>query len=123
MCEHAYYYVERLYLMGQYDRIMKLFVENAPEALARFVLQQWRKQHGSNVPEIEVTSVTLLSEEFQSEELKGDGVFVIYGPGGPVLLYTNEYQTYLTPVMPIRSLEYLGRSKKKHYKLYGKLPV
>jgi hypothetical protein len=58
--------------MGQYDRIMKLLVDNAPEAIARFALQEWRKQKGPDTPEIQVTSVALLSEEFQSEELKGE---------------------------------------------------
>ena len=109
--------------MGQYDRVMKLLVESNPEAMARFLFNEWRKRQGADAPEIQITSVTLLSEEFQSEELKGDGVWLINGPEGPLYMASVEYQSTLTPIMPVRSLEYLARSKKKHWKLCGKLPV
>src|SRR5258707_176420 len=102
---------------------MKLLVESNPEAMARFVFNEWRKRQGADAPEIQITSVTLLSEEFQSEELKGDGVWLINGPDGPLYMASVEYQSTLTPIMPIRSLEYLARGKKKHWKTCGKLPV
>jgi hypothetical protein len=109
--------------MGQYDRAMKLLTESNPEAMARFVLHEWRKQQGMQDLEEQVTSVTLLSEEFQPEELKGDGVWLVEGPGGPLYLVEIEYQSTLDPTMPLRSLEYLARAKKRHWKICGELPV
>ncbi|HEX7733949.1 MAG TPA: hypothetical protein VF458_03775 [Ktedonobacteraceae bacterium] len=109
--------------MGQYDTIMKLLVDKAPEAVAQFVLNEWQKQEGADTLNIQVTSVTLLSEEFQSEELKGDGVWLIHGLDGPQMLASVEYQSTLPPIMPIRSMEYLARSKKKHWKMCGQLPA
>ena len=109
--------------MGQYDRAMKLLVDSNPEAMARFVLHEWQKQQGAGLPDVQITAVTLLSEEFQSEELKGDGVWLVEGPDGPLYLVEIEYQSVLDATMPLRSLEYLARAKKKHWKIYGKLPV
>ena len=109
--------------MGQYDRTMKLLVDTNPEAMARFVLHEWRKQQEEDLPETQITAVTLLSEEFQGEELKGDGVWLIEGPEGPLYLVEIEYQSVLDTTMPLRSLEYLARAKKKHWKTCGKLPV
>ena len=109
--------------MGQYDRAMKLLTESNPEAMARFVLHEWRKQQAPGEPEVEIVAVTLLSEEFQSEELKGDGVWLVEGPAGPLCMVEMEYQSALDATMPLRSLEYLARAKKKHEKICGKLPV
>jgi hypothetical protein len=109
--------------VGQYDRAMKLLVESNPEAMARFIFHEWHKQQGAKGPEVPITAVTLLSEEFQSEELKGDGVWLVEGPEGPLYLVEIEYQSVLDPTMPLRSLEYLARAKKKHWKTCGELPV
>jgi hypothetical protein len=109
--------------MGQYDRTMKLMVERDPEAMARFVLHEWHKRQVPGTPEIQIASVTLLSEEFQSEELKGDSVWLVEGPEGPSYMASVEYQSTLDPTIPLRSLEYLARARKKHWKTCGKLPV
>lgn len=109
--------------MGQYDRTMKLLVDSNPEAMARFVLHEWQKQQGIDLPEPAITSVKQLSSEFQGEELDGDGVWLLEGPDGPLYLVEVEYQSSLDPTMPLRSLEYLARARKKHWKICGKLPV
>src|SRR5947209_2362213 len=109
--------------MGQYDRTLKLLVDTNPEAMARFVLQQWQKQEGTIVPEARIATVTQLSGEFQSEELDGDNVLLVEGPEGPLYLIEVEFQSTLHPYMPLRSLEYCARAKKKHWKTYGDLPI
>lgn len=109
--------------MGQYDRTMKLLVDSNPEAMARFVLREWQKQEQIVLPEVKITSVAQLSAEFQSEELDGDNVLLVEGPEGPLYLVEVEFQSTLHPYMPVRSLEYLARTKKKHWKAYGHLPV
>ena len=109
--------------MGQYDRTMKLLVDSNPEAMARFVLREWQKQEGSVLPDINNIAVTQLSGEFQSEELDADNVLLIEGPDGPLYLVEVEFQSTLHPYMPLRSLQYIARAKKKHWKHYGHLPV
>lgn len=109
--------------MGKYDRTMKLLVDTNPEAMARFVLQQWQKQAGTIMPEASITTVTQLNTEFQSEELDGDSVLLLEGPAGPLCLVELEFQSTLHPFMPLRSLEYCARAKKKHWKAYGDLPI
>ena len=109
--------------MGQYDKTMKLLVDTNPEAMARFVLHEWQKQEETALPEVKITAVSQLSGEFQSEELDGDNVLLVEGPEGPLYLVEVEFQSTLHPYMPLRSLEYIARAKKKHWKLYGELPV
>jgi hypothetical protein len=98
-------------------------VDTNPEAMARFVLQQWQKQAGAVVPEARIATVTQLNTEFQSEELDGDNVLLLEGPEGPLYLIEVEFQSTLHPFMPLRSLEYCARAKKKHWKTYGDLPI
>jgi hypothetical protein len=109
--------------MGQYDRTMKLLVDTNPEAMARFVLSEWQKHEQTVLPDVPFASVTQLSSEFQSEELDGDNVLLIEGPDGPLYLVEVEFQSTLHPYMPLRSLEYCARAKKKHWKAYGNLPI
>ena len=109
--------------MGQYDRTMKLLVDSNPEAIARFVLYAWQKQEGIMLPNIQITSVTQLSTEFQSEDREADAILLLKGPGGPFCLVQLEYQSRLHPFMPLRSLEYCARAKIKHWKEYGDLPI
>src|SRR5579885_2910567 len=109
--------------MGQYDRTIKLLVDSNPEAIARFVLYAWQKQAGITLPNIQITSVTQLSTEFQSEEREADAVLLLEGPEGPLCLVQLEYQSRLHPFMPLRSLEYCARAKIKHWKEYGDLPI
>jgi hypothetical protein len=109
--------------MGQYDRTLKLLVDTNPEAMARFVLSEWQKHEQTVLPDVPFTSVTQLSGEFQSEELDGDNVLLVEGPEGPLYLVEIEFQSTLHPYMPLRSLEYCVRAKKKHWKAYGNLPI
>jgi hypothetical protein len=109
--------------MGQYDRMMKLLVDTNPEAMARFVLHEWQKQEETVLPEVKVTATTQLSGEFQSEELDGDNVLLVEGPDGPLYLIEVEFQSKLHPYMPLRSLEYIARAKKKYWNTCGDLPI
>lgn len=109
--------------MGEYDRTMKLLVDSNPEAMARFVLHEWQRQKHTVLPEVTITSVAELSAEFQSEELDGDNVLLVEGPDGPLYLLEVEFQSRLHSFMPLRSLEYCARAKKKHWNTYGDLPI
>ena len=109
--------------MGQYDRTMKLLVDSNPEAMVRFVLHELQKQTGFALAEMKITAVTQLSGEFQSEELDGDNVLLVEGADGPFCLAEIEFQSRLHPYMPLRSLEYCARAKKKHWQLYADLPI
>jgi len=109
--------------MGRYDRTIKLLVDSNPEAIARFVLYAWQKQQGVMLPNIQITSVTQLSTEFQSEEREADAVLLLEGLEGPFCLVQIEYQSRLHPYMPLRSLEYCARAKIKHWKEYGDIPI
>ncbi|HVU65548.1 MAG TPA: hypothetical protein VHD63_00395 [Ktedonobacteraceae bacterium] len=109
--------------MGQYDRAIKLLVDTNPEAMARFVLQEWQKQTKKYLPDLSIAAVKQLSTDFQEENLEGDGAYLLEGPEGPLYLMQAEYQSRLDPMMPLRSLEYLARMKKKHWKICGHLPV
>ena len=109
--------------MGEYDRTMKLLVDSNPEAMARFVLHQWQKHLRIPLPAVQITRVAELSAEFQSEELDGDNVLLVEGLDGPLYLLEVEFQSTLHSYMPLRSLEYCARAKKKHWKTYGDLPI
>jgi hypothetical protein len=109
--------------VGQYDRAIKLLVDTNPEAMARFVLQEWQKQTKKYLPDLSIAAVKQLSTDFQEENLEGDGAYLLEGPEGPLYLMQAEYQSRLDPMMPLRSLEYLARMKKKHWKTCGHLPV
>ena len=109
--------------MGQYDRTIKLLVDSNPEAIARLVLYAWQKQGHGMLPNMQITSVTQLSVEFQSEERQADAVLLVEGPEGPLCLFQLEVQSRLHPFMPLRSLEYCVRAKRKHWKEYGDLPI
>src|SRR6516162_8272155 len=127
--------------MGQYDETMKSLVDNDPEALTRFILHEWQKQQQMVLPLMKITAVKQLNSEFQStskhsqrtakrsksesesEELAADSVLLVEGPDGPLYLIELEFQSNLHPYMPLRSLEYLIRAKKKHWKTCGHLPV
>jgi hypothetical protein len=109
--------------MGRYDRAMKLLVDSSPEAMVRFVLHLWQKGKETTLPVMPITKVSQLSGEFQSEELDADTVLLVEGPEGPLYLVELEFQSTLHPYMPLRSLEYCARAKKKHWKAYGNLPI
>ena len=109
--------------MGHYDRTLKLLIDTNPAAIARLVLYAWQKQEPGAVPNIQITSVTQLSVEFQSEEREADAVLLLEGPDGPLCLLELEVQSQLHPFMPLRSLEYCVRAKIKHWKEYGDLPI
>ena len=102
---------------------MKLLVDANPVAMAQFVLREWEKQEDLVLAGGEITTVTQLSSEFQSEELDGDNLLLVEGAEGPLYLVEVEFQSTLLPYMPLRSLEYCARAKKKHWKDYGNLPV
>ncbi len=109
--------------MGQYDRAMKLLVDTNPEAMVRFVFHEWQKQTKKSLPDLSIAAVKQLSTDFQEESLEGDGAYLLEGPEGPLYLMQAEYQSRLDPLMPLRSLEYLARAKKKHWKVCAHLPV
>ncbi len=109
--------------MGHYDRTLKLLIDTNPAAIARLVLYAWQKQEPGAVPNIQITSVTQLSVEFQSEEREADAVLLLEGPDGPLCLLELEVQSRRHPFMPLRSLEYCVRAKIKHWKEYGDLPI
>jgi hypothetical protein len=107
-----------------YDRTMKSLVDSNPEAIARFVLHEWRKRGRVEQAERKISKVVQLSAEFPDEELEGDGVFVVKGPeGGAMYLLEIEFQSDLHSYMPLRCLEYLIKAMRKHWKAYGDLPV
>jgi hypothetical protein len=109
--------------MGEYDHRMKALVDSNPQAIARFVLSQWRKQKKIEMPEVTLQKVVQLSAEFEGKELEGDGVLLVEGSAEPLYLLEIEFQSALHRYMPLRSLEYLIKAKKKHWNAYGHLPV
>jgi hypothetical protein len=63
--------------MGEYDHTVKMLVDKNPEAIARFVLGQWQKQHETAPQEKSITAVTQLSIEFPQEILEGDHLLLV----------------------------------------------
>jgi len=109
--------------MGRYDRTIKLLVDSNPEAIARLVQYVWQKQEPGRWPDLPITSVTQLSTEFHSEERDADTALLVEGAQGPLYLLQMEVQSQLDPFMPLRSLEYCVRARRKHWKEYGDLPL
>jgi hypothetical protein len=109
--------------MGEYDKTIKLLMDTNPEALFRFVLNQWRRHMDRTLPETPMTVATQLNVDFQSADIEGDNLLLIAGPDGPSYLAEIEFQSTLDTTMSLRSLAYCVQAKKKHGKNYGHLPI
>jgi hypothetical protein len=114
---------ERYVVTGQYDRTMKVLVDGHPEAVTRFVLHAWQQQGLLPQEQTDIVRVTQLSRDFQSNDREGDTVLLVEGPQGPQYMVQLEFQSRLDSFMPIRSLEYCARAKKKHWQAYGDVPI
>lgn len=99
--------------MGTYDHTMKALVDADPEAIAQFVLRQWRLSRGIAVQEAEIQSIEQLNTEFQGTEAEADGLLLITTRRGRLLIHI-EFQSKRDPLMSDRQLDYCRRARHKH---------
>jgi len=103
--------------MGQYDHAMKSLVNANPEAIAQFVLRQWRLTRGETIQE-NAKVIAQLSTEFQGTEAEADGLLLM-GTEEDKFLIHIEFQSKRDTIMPDRLLDYCLRARHKH----GYLPI
>lgn len=111
--------------MGVYDHMMKVLIDHYPKALTQFAWDQWGPQwpDDSPVAMAEINQVTLLNTEFKTTDLEADSVLLVEGSHGLKCMVQLEFQSRPDELMPLRSLEYYLRAKKKYWDVYGDLPV
>lgn len=105
--------------MGVYDRTMKVLVDADPEAIAQFVLNQWRLKRGPGAEVENFKVLAQLNTEFQGSEADADGLLLVETVESKQFLMHIEFQSTRDRLMPDRLLDYCLRARRKH----GPLPI
>src|SRR5260370_36632171 len=107
--------------MGKYDHAMKVIVDASPQAVARFVIQQYNLLRGTHLPLEGLKVVAQLNTEFQGTEADADGLLMVELtlPDGETIMVLIEFQSKRDRTMPDRLIDYCLRARHKH----GERPI
>jgi predicted transposase YdaD len=93
--------------------MMKLMVDEDPQAITQFVIHQLYHARGRQPPE-EIKILAQLGTEFQATEADADGLLLMrIGAYAPMMLHI-EFQSKRDAIMPDRLLDYSLRARRKH---------